>query len=800
MDSDGSTGGSTRWAVDGPLLVSTDNAPTPDDGLRVSTERSRLESLVDSSRDVIAVIDATGRCVYVNAAVEELSGFTPEEVTGVDGFYFVHPDDLDDVVAIFQDIVERPGGAATVEVRARTKDGGWIWIEVRAVNHLEDPHIRGIVLNYHDISERRLAADRIAEAKRSLAQAQAVSGVGSFTVDIWGSAGSWSDEHYRLLGYEVGSVAPSYEALLARVHPEDRDKLDRQREGSTTKGGVLEAIFRVIHPDATIHWLEIRAESILADDGALRRVGTIQDVTVRKEMEDELRDSESLFRGAFDAALTGISLIAADGLTYVDVNRAFCDMLGYSKEELLALDWQQVTHPADLDRNVGEFNQLLEHGTDADRLKKRYVRKGGEVVWAEIHDSVVRAADGSPICFVVHVNDVTEREDSARDKARLEAQLVQGQKMDAVGQLAGGVAHDFNNILSIILNYAEFAREDMEPEDDHRSDIDEVIKAAGKAVDLVRQLLAFSRKEVIQPRVMDLNEVVSDLDGFLSRSLGEHIDLAFETEPELPHVKVDRSQLDQVIVNLAVNARDAMPEGGALVISTRTETLAADSRRGLPAGLYVRLCVSDTGRGMDKATRERAFEPFFSTKSRGEGTGLGLATVYGNVKQMEGGVYIDSELGVGTTFSIYLPARHEEVDPVEETQEPGDLSGTEHVLLVEDEDGVRAVANRILVRHGYRVTQFSNGQDALEFCRVNMDGVDLLLTDVVMPQMSGKILSDEATLLAPDLQTLFMSGYTDAIIAKRGVLATGEHLITKPFTEESLLVRVRSLLGERRTT
>ena len=766
---------------------------------RLEAERARLESLVHSSRDVIAVIDATGRCSYVSPAVEEVSGFTPDEVTGANGFDFVHPDDFDDIALGLQEVVANPGSSVTVETRARTKTGGWIWIEIRAVNRLDDPAVGGIVLNYHDITERRRAADSISKSERALARAQAVAKIGSFTADLRTNAYFWSDELYRLLGYEVGSITPSYEAVLAAIHPDDRERYHSERQASLTQGGAFEATFRVVHPDASVHWLEVRSASVLEDGVAVGRVGTVQDVTLRNEMEQQLLEREQLFRGAFDAAQTGIALIAADGLTYVDVNVAFCEMLGYSEEELLELDWRQITHPDDLDDNDVAFEKLLQGNREVQYLTKRFICKNGDTIVVDMCDSVVYTPDRSAIYFLMHATDVTERHKAAADKTILEARVVQAEKMQAVGQLAGGVAHDFNNILSVILNYAEFAREDMELEDPRRSDIDEVINAGNKAAHLVRQLLAFSRKEVIQPRVMELNNILSDLDELLSRLLGENIELYFDTDPQLPHVKLDRSQLEQIIVNLAVNARDAISQGGVLLIDTATETVAADSRPGLPPGVYVRLCVSDTGQGMDEATKERVFEPFFTTKPRGEGTGLGLATVYGNVKQMGGCVYIDSEVGVGTTFSIYLPAHHEEVDPVDETQEPGDLAGTEHVLLVEDDDAVRAVAIRILTKHGYEVTAFSNGPDALEFFRDNIGRVDLLVTDVVMPQMSGKTLADEATSLGAHLQTLFMSGYTDALIAQQGVLDAGEHLITKPFTEESLLVRVRSLLGRRGT-
>lgn len=655
------------------------------------------------------------------------------------------------------------------------------------------------------IAERRTAAELIAESQRSLAEAQAIAHVGSFLWDVRTGDVAWSDEQYRLFGYEPGAIQPNYQLVLDLIHHDDRDEVERLSQRCATLGEQFDIEFRAVHPDGTVHWMHARGAATIENGVPIRMMGTCQDITasrksqddriaLRQEMETELRQSEQLFRGAFDAAGRGIALIAPDGRTYVDVNQAMCDMLGYGKEELLELGWLAVTHPDDRDRNMSEVDEFLAGEVDSNVISKRYIRKDGEVIHVEIIDTLVRAPDGSPDYFITHVTDVTERERSRLDNEKLQAQLRQAQKMEAVGQLAGGVAHDFNNILAVILNYAEFVIEDLPPGDSRLADVEEIIKAGEKAAQLVHQLLAFSRQEVVKERVLDLNAVVAGMRTLLDRTLGEDTQFVFDLSPGLPPVKADPGQIEQVLMNLVVNGRDAMSAGGLLTVSTGTERVAEGQRLGLPAGTYVKLAVSDTGEGMDEATVDRVFEPFFTTKLRGEGTGLGLATVYGIVKQANGGVYIDSQLGEGTTFSVYLPPTADAVGEIDEKPSALTLGGGEAIVLVEDEDAVRNLTERILAARGYEVASFADPAEALAFCRENPTRVDLLLTDVVMPKMSGKSLSDEASRVVTELRTLFMSGYTDEAIATRGVLEEGENLLFKPFKAVELLAKVRSLL------
>jgi two-component system cell cycle sensor histidine kinase/response regulator CckA len=402
----------------------------------------------------------------------------------------------------------------------------------------------------------------------------------------------------------------------------------------------------------------------------------------------------------------------------------------------------------------------------------------------------VTYAAAPPDLVLAHTEDVTER-------SKLEQQLRQAQKMEAVGRLAGGIAHDFNNLLSVIMSYGELAIEPLKSGDPLRDDLQEILGAARKATALTRQLLAFSRQQVLQARVIDLGQVIGAMRPMLARILGEDVELAFLTSSESDRVLADPGQIEQVVMNLAVNARDAMPEGGKLTIDiTSAELEAKDvgAHLGMTPGPYVMLAVSDTGVGMDAATRARVFEPFFTTKDVGKGTGLGLSTVFGIVKQTGGHVLVESEPNRGTTFKIYLPRTDRAADADVSPPATTVAGGSETILLVEDEDKVRAVACAILRRKGYRVLEAANGGEAYLVATDFPEKIHLLVTDVVMPRMSGRKLVEHLGPRRPDMKVLFASGYTDDAIVHHGVLDAGVPFLQKPFTPDGLLRKVREVL------
>jgi nitrogen-specific signal transduction histidine kinase/ActR/RegA family two-component response regulator len=381
--------------------------------------------------------------------------------------------------------------------------------------------------------------------------------------------------------------------------------------------------------------------------------------------------------------------------------------------------------------------------------------------------------------------------------AEQDARLVQMSKMEAVGRLAGGIAHDFNNLLTAILGYTNLVLDELGAEHPSRPDVEQIQLAAESAASLTRQLLAFSRRQVLQPEILDLNLVVNSIASLLRRLIGEQIELVTVLAPSVGHIRADQGQLEQVLMNLALNARDAMSGGGRLTISTSDVTVDADlvkSHRGLTMGDYVLLQVSDTGTGMDANVMAHLFEPFFTTKKRGEGTGLGLATMYGIVKQSGGYVAVDTKVGAGTTFRIYLPHTKEALPAVAEQRNVQPTGRKETILLVEDLPEVRAIARTMLTRQGYEVIEASSGQIALEIVRTRQETIDLLLTDVIMPVLGGQELAHEVRLLRPNVRVLFASGYTDDVLVQQEVLQPGAELIQKPFTRDSLLQKVRSVL------
>jgi len=522
-----------------------------------------------------------------------------------------------------------------------------------------------------------------------------------------------------------------------------------------------------------------------------RAMQGVEERAENRRTQEALHDTEQRSRIIFDQSPLGIALVGADGRPIL-TNAALQKMLGYTGEELSRMTFQEFTHPDDCAKDTNNYQQLIQGALKDYQMEKRYVRKDAQVVWTRISVSVARDAAGRGDFAIAMIENITERR-------HLEAKFIEAQKMEVIGQLVGGVAHDFNNILAVIMGYSDLTMQKLGSDAELTGHLETIRSAAQRAAGLTRQLLIFSRKQTVQLVVLDLNDVIKDLDKMLRRLLDENIELAIVPGIDIGRVKADSGYVGQVVMNLVVNARDAMPNGGNLTIATSNATLDKNYARthasAIP-GDYVMFSVSDTGTGMTEEVKARLFEAFFTTKAKGKGTGLGLATCQTILQQSRGYIDVYSDLGKGTTFKIYFPRVDLPLDAAARSSQTGPLPrGTETLLVVEDEPSVRHLARHVLETQGYDVLSASNGQEGLQEAREHKGSpIRLVVTDVIMPLMGGTVMAEWLQTADPELKILFTSGYTDDAITHHGVLETGVQFLPKPYTPATLACKVREML------
>jgi two-component system, cell cycle sensor histidine kinase and response regulator CckA len=599
---------------------------------------------------------------------------------------------------------------------------------------------------------------------------------------------------YNSLSYQrVVDYSP--EELLAtspeeQIHPDDYPAVRAAAEEARRTGVGQTVEYRFRHKDGSWRTFESTARVIPNRQGRPEKLVIVnRDVSERRARLEALELADAGFRSVIEDAPYGIFTTNREG-QLLRVNPALQKMLGYeSTEELLAANLATAIF-----KSVEDFRSLVEVSSRGEGFKDVDVdwqKKDGTPITVRCSGRGFASLGERPASFEMFVEDITE-------KRILERQLRMAGKMEAVGRLSGGIAHDFNNLLGVIIGYSQVLKRALGPANPLTEHALEIEKAGDRAAALTRQLLAFSRQQILTPTVMNLNDLVADMQKMLPRLIGEDITVTIAPEPELKSVRADRNQIEQVIMNMAVNARDAMPEGGSLEIATKNVRLDEAYTRlhpGARVGNYVCLVVTDTGTGMNPETLAHIFEPFFTTKEMGKGTGLGLATVYGIVKQSGGYLWVDSEVGRGSSFQVYLP-RIEEVAAAASVEEAPteNVRGSETILLVEDAEALRNLAASFLTSHGFNVLTAQDAEHALRTAASYHSGIHMLLTDVIMPGMNGRVLADRLVRLEAGLKVLYMSGYTDSFIAGHGVLGPECHLINKPFTEESLLRKVRDVL------
>ncbi len=748
---------------------------------------SAYKILVDNAPAGFVLMDVLGIAKFVSPSMTQLMGYEMRELIGRDMFSLINADDVKRPLEAFAEILATPRGKCTSEFRCLHKDGSWRWMEAVGQNFLHDPTIQAVAVNLWDISARKQSEADLRESESRLRRIIDSNVVGIFFWNLDGAVTDANDRFLEMIGYTREDLAAGQVNWKAITPPQyaEADRAGVAQMAATGACAPFEKEF--IRKDGKV--LPILTGSATLEGQMDRGVCFVIDVMNRKRMEQELIRERNLLRTLIDHIPDYIYVKDTESRFLVN-NRANVNLMGaQSIEETIGKTAFDYFPPEIAEKYHADDRALLRSGHALIDQEEPIIGKDGEK--RQLHTTKVPLRDPSgKINGLVGVSrDITER-------LALEAQLRQSQKMECVGQLAGGVAHDFNNILTIVQGHASLLLSEA-PNPPMRQAAQEIISAAERAANLTRQLLAFGRRHVIQPKNLDLNEILSQIAKILERVLGEDIALDVRYASNLPPVFADAGMFEQVLLNLAVNAREAMPKGGRLDLSLKAVTLNQDTASGhadARPGTFVALTVKDSGCGISRENLDHIFEPFFTTKDVGRGSGLGLSTVYGIVKQHSGWISVESEVGRGTTFEIYLPTCDKPLPPPP-VPGPRTRGGSECILLVEDEESLRELVRCVLESYGYNVIDAANGRCAFDVWKEHGSRVDLLLTDIVMPDgVTGRDLADALKQEKPNLRVLFSSGYSSDIIGKDFVLSDGVNFLQKPYNPQTLAEVVRECL------
>lgn len=742
--------------------------------------------LFEQARDGIFIADGEGRYIDVNESGHRMLGYEPGTLIGK------HITDILRVEDHARLATEMPllkaGESLTREWSLVRKDGTRLDVEI-AAQQLSNKQLLGVV---RDLSERNMGQLKLRESEAFLQLSQQAGQCGSWNWEVSTGHVRWSDHLCRIHGIEPDQFDGTLEAAIRLIHPEDRHGVGQLIQNILAANDLERIDYRIVKPTGEVRFLWGRGQTLLDENGRPARViGVVSDVTDRKLSDEALRKSEGLYRTLVETAHDMIWSVDAQG-RWIFVNDAVKNIYGYDPAEMLGRPFMDFETAEQAQKDLEAFARI-KAGEAHFKYETEHLHKDGHPIWLSFNAIVLRDSQGTVLGTTGTARDITESK-------RLENQLRQVQKIESIGRLAGGVAHDFNNLLGAILGYSELAQQQIPEESDAYRYLAGTIEAARRGGNLTQQLLAFARKKVVKPEVVDLNKIVAGMEPMLRRLIGEDLDFYFVSGASLSRVKVDIGSLEQVIMNLTVNARDAMLQHGKLTLETTNVSIGDDyaaKNAEVKPGQYVLLAVTDTGTGMTEKVRAQIFEPFFTTKPVGQGTGLGLAMSHGIVKQAGGHIAVYSEVGTGTTFKIYLPIVEENINVSNVPAATPMKGGTETILFVEDEALVRDCAKRALSGLGYNVIVAANGLEALDLLSSLKGPIHLLVTDVVMPKMGGCELAKKIVERIPGIKILYSSGYTENAIVHGGILKESINFIQKPYLPSELADRIRRILDGR---